>query len=715
MADSISASNAVDDARLAPKFTRCRTGCLRCRKRRRKCDERKPRCQNCIDKNFDCNYGMQVTFLPKNSITLSARELKSADSDHDRKENYGKIQFINEDPLAIDSLAGTSFEDSGLILRSDSPASSVSISSAPISPLHVSDRPRASIAEEREPSHPTSNPTVAPWALTNLISNPTPPVTLEPPVPQSTFSAKDEFAVRGLLALGTRSGSESVSASASAGTEHDIALGAASRSPPPLPANTPGRTIPGDEISPGFIDGILGISSTPVPAAHHPSALGFAVDAPGSSHGHNHGDSFIQNHSYNHSHEAGSTSRNPGSETWKMKLLQHYRYNVAPWLDICDLTHSFGITALQMAVSSEDRLLPALLALSEASVYSSRSHGVGPGPGRGFQAVHFDDTTTPLLSDHSTTNSLRQAHLPGLDEIDIQSDHIHKEMLLLRVLQELRELVSDVAQTWAKVNADVADSYRPLEMLAHSAYGIGQEAAMYWMFLRMDLGKSLANNIPLRIPLPSHPIPSLALLCRTENTHSRVGHYAQVLLWLCGKALTCYYRNQDEDHAPSSEPDSWLQVFDELTQWHYLRPQEFQPMVELGTDETSLNPESEFPMLLFTNGAGALCNQLYHTAMLYMLECKPRTALLGNQHSPVLSLLWHAQRVCGVALNNDRRQWWDPCLLASFLVAARHMTHESQRREIVNGFARVQALTGWGVGEYLTQLREEWAFLDGIE
>ncbi|KAL2838839.1 hypothetical protein BJX68DRAFT_272382 [Aspergillus pseudodeflectus] len=725
MADSISASNAENDARSAPKFTRCRTGCLRCRKRRRKCDERKPRCQNCIDKNFDCNYGMQVTFLPKNSITLSARELKSAEADHDRKESYGKIQFINEDPLAIDSLAGTSFEESGSILRSHSPASSVSVLSTPISPLQAPDRRRASSAEEREPSHSISTPTVAPWALTNLINNPTPPVTLEPPIPQSTFSAKDEFAVRGLLALGTLSGSESISASASAsasaGTDHDLALGAASRSPPPLPANTPGRTIPGDEISPGFIDGILGISSTPVPAsapqpaAHQPSTLGFDVEVHGHSHGHNQGNSYAQSYSYNNTHEAGGAGRNPSSETWKMKLLQHYRYNVAPWLDICDLTHSFGITALQMAVSAEDRLLPALLALSEASVYSSRSHGVGPGLGRGFQAVHFDDTTTPLLSDHIISNSRPHAHSPGPDGFDIHSNHLHTETVLLRVLQDLRELVSDVAQTWAKANADGADSYRPLELLAHSAYGIGLEAAMYWMFLRMELGKSLANNIPLGLPLPSHPIPSLVLLCRTENTHSRVGHYAQVLLWLCGKALTCYYRNQDEDHASSSESNSWLQVFDELTQWHYLRPQEFQPMVELGTDETSLNPESEFPMLLFTNGAGAMCNQLYHTAMLYMLECKPRTALIGNQHSPVLSPLWHAQRVCGVALNNDRRQWWDPCLLASFLVAARHMTHESQRREIVDGIARVQVLTGWGVGEYLKQLREEWAFLDGVE
>jgi hypothetical protein len=217
------------------------------------------------------------------------------------------------------------------------------------------------------------NPTVAPWALTNLISNPTPPVTLEPPIPQSTFSAKDEFAVRGLLALGTRSGSESISASASAsasaGTEHDLALGAASRSPPPLPANTPGRTIPGHEISPGFIDGILGISSTPVPAsapqpaAHHPSALGIDVDAPSSSHGHDHGNSFNQSHSYNHSHEVGSASGNPGSETWKMKLLQHYRYNVAPWVRSLCLAYSVHYRRPGAAEIISDRIASSISAI----------------------------------------------------------------------------------------------------------------------------------------------------------------------------------------------------------------------------------------------------------------------------------------------------------------------------------------------------------------
>jgi hypothetical protein len=208
---------------------------------------------------------------------------------------------------------------------------------------------------------------------------------------------------------------------------------------------------------------------------------------------------------------------------------------------------------------------------------------------------------------------------------------------------------------------------------------------------------------------------------RIENIHERVGHYAQFLLSLCGKALNIYHQQDAAPPHQAAGPDNWFQVFEKLSQWYYLRPQEFHPMVELNHDGgDALSAGSEFPLLLFTNGAAALCSQLYHTAMLHMIECKPRTAtaLLNqhqklNPHSPVLSPLWHAHRVCGIALNNDRAECWDPCLLASFLVAARRMTHESQQAEILHGFERIQTLTGWGVGEYLTALREEWSFLDG--
>ncbi|KAJ5580394.1 hypothetical protein N7450_006695 [Penicillium hetheringtonii] len=77
-----------------------------------------------------------------------------------------------------------------------------------------------------------------------------------------------------------------------------------------------------------------------------------------------------------------------------------------------------------------------------------------------------------------------------------------------------------------------------------------------------------------------------------------------------------------------------------------------------------------------------------------------------------MSPLLHAQRICSIALNNERRECWDPVLLASFLTAARRMTHESQQQEILRGFERIRRVTGWDASDFLHDLQEEWGLLD---
>ncbi|KAB8221424.1 hypothetical protein BDV33DRAFT_190411 [Aspergillus novoparasiticus] len=264
------------------------------------------------------------------------------------------------------------------------------------------------------------------------------------------------------------------------------------------------------------------------------------------------------------------TSTGIEPEARKLELLRHYRYHVATWLDICDLRHPFGINVIQMATSSE-KLLSAILALSESCIIQRR---------------------------HWNRAGLEQPTLRKSNQLD-QLDHDHPdftELIVLCLLEEIRGLVTDVPKAWIDwMNRDVPY----VNHLVQHAYSKDIESTAYWMFLRIDLGVALANDIPLRIPLPMLPIPSLSLLSRTED-------------------------------------------------------------------------------------------------------------------SPVLSPLWHAYRICGIALNNDTREGWDPCLLASLLLAAKHMTHESQQQEILQGFNHIREITGWDTGEYLSHLREEWSFLDGI-
>lgn len=157
-----------------------------------------------------------------------------------------------------------------------------------------------------------------------------------------------------------------------------------------------------------------------------------------------------------------------------------------------------------------------------------------------------------------------------------------------------------------------------------------------------------------------------------------------------------------------SSVERWRRLVDELAVWFSNRPPELQPMVELD------DAKSPFPIIFFTHGAGIFANQLYHTAMLLLLHNKPRTVRFTERVSPMASPLWHSQRICGMALNNDKAECWDLCLIASLQVAARHMTHQSQQIAILQGFGRIKSITGWNIDGCLDVLRKQWQVLDAF-
>lgn len=155
-----------------------------------------------------------------------------------------------------------------------------------------------------------------------------------------------------------------------------------------------------------------------------------------------------------------------------------------------------------------------------------------------------------------------------------------------------------------------------------------------------------------------------------------------------------------------------MDLMEELEQWYQERPQGFQPMMEIDLEDQATGQGQGFPVVLFAHGSGVFSNQVYHTAMLLLLHNRPRTAPTSGYHSTTMSPLWHAQRICSISINNERRECWDPVLLASFLTAARRMTHESQQHEIMRGFERIRKVTGWDASDFLHSLQEEWGFLE---
>ncbi|CAG8286076.1 unnamed protein product [Penicillium salamii] len=523
------------------RLTRCRTGCMRCRVRRRKCDEGKPRCRNCVDRNFQCQYGPQLTFLTKNAQTVQPSEVGTSSS-------YEAIRFIAEEPQNDSNL-----DEDAQTPRGDNQGA----------------QENASFTTE-----------VPSW---------------EPTDEQPTLSDKDESAVAGLLALGMN--------------ESPMDLSGFSVNNPPLPA---------------------------LPPAFSPHA------------------------------QEESTS------TEIQALLRHYRYEVASWLDICDLGQSFGINGLQLAMVSPS-VWNSILSLSETSFNQLRPHD----PSRG--------TFVRLRSD-----------VPA----DIT------QIALLSVLDRVRDWISNISATWA---SQAPCDQKLLSAVSSHAVGRDLNSAIYWLFVRFDLGVALATDIDMRVPLPP-AFPYLAEVDMVADPFEMVFYYAYRPLWLAARAIQFTHNEEVSQDRPPLHV--WMELVEELEQWYRERPQEFLPMLELDMDHQLAGPERSLPVVLFANGAGLFGNQLYHTAMLILLHNRPRTARIGDFHSAAMSPLWHAQRICSIALHNDRRECWDPCLLASFLMAARRMTHESQQRAVIQGFERIRTVTGWDTGGCLHTLKTEWCLLD---
>ncbi|KAJ5084921.1 hypothetical protein NUU61_009500 [Penicillium alfredii] len=595
------------------RLTRCRTGCMRCRIRRRKCkpsstrcpmctadsttgDEGKPSCRNCIDRNFQCQYGPQLTFLTKNAQSVQPSEVGSSSG------TYGAIRFVPEEPR----------KDRHEILQEPEEASP-----------SVADLAQQSSQEVSGPS--ANNPddvddgTVLPmWSPDERLSQ-----ALDAPLPATTFSDKDESAVAGLLALGT-------SMNESMGT--DLNLPDWAISPPSRPAPYAPETP--QSYSNSHRTPISQSLSQPIPLPCQDSATGI------------------------------------------QELLRHYRYEVAPWLDICDLGHSFGIHGLQLAMASQ-RCWVSILELAETSF--NQLHPRTPHPG-------------------ITKEYAYQEHL------DLQQGVT--AVALLHALDEVKTCISNVPRAWSP---ERQPNRELLNVLGAHVAGRDLNSGIYSLFVRLDLGAALVSDTNMNVPLPLSLLHSRGVNL-ADDPFGTTFYYAQRPLWFCARALQFIHT---EDGLPECPPlKTWIQLVDELDHWYRDRPPGFQPMLELEAGDHLGGPEQSFPVVLFANGAGVFGNQLYHTAMLLLLHSRPRTARLSDFQTAAMSPLWHAQRICGIALHNDRRECWDPCLLASFITAARRMTHEFQQVEILRGFQRILTVTGWDARECLESLRSEWCLHD---
>ncbi|KAI5462352.1 hypothetical protein BGZ63DRAFT_423615 [Mariannaea sp. PMI_226] len=605
----------MSDASSKTRLTRTRTGCFKCRVRRRKCDEGKPSCRRCIDGGFECQYGTRLSFLEKNAKT-------TGETDRVSKPTYGKLRFVvPESVIAQDSVRLQ--EDDGDDSK-DAPKESKAVAN-PTKKEHATTLQQESSNSQSQSQfegHPTelfsSPPNLLHIPLDNLAT------------PPSGGGRDYDLQHQG---------------------DYTVSLS------------------PSDAAYETALDGLLSLGNDhhvpPRVSSHTLQLENYLVEPPSSLH-HDLSPNIFANASKTNTSSFQNCIHLPQDR--EVQLLRHYRYNIAPWLDIGDPEQTFGLVIPPISIESMP-VLNSLLALASITLDQ-----------------HLDssfDTQLTALPDPEESSAIDMLHGALIFVFTVLCRHI---------------IVSPTS--WRSPSKNIAFGLLNSGIF-HERYP-SINLALSWMALRLELSVGLMNGSPVSIPdTISYSATSPMNLVSWESF--RYGHEP---ILLCAQVLNhCFgHCNPATPRVPghASTAQNWKSLTDSLHMWYTNRPQDFKSVWE--GDES----DQIFPLVLFTNGTAILANQLYHTSMLLLLQNRPRTLPKEHGRSVHVSPLWHAQRICAISLNNDLRTNWDFSLLASFYLAAKRMTYEPQQEAIIRGIDRIGSLTGWNVNALSAQLVQEW-------
>ncbi|KKA25687.1 hypothetical protein T310_0243 [Rasamsonia emersonii CBS 393.64] len=560
-----------------------------------RCDEAKPRCRNCIEKNFHCEYGPQVTFLTKNAHTVAPAEIQSSGASSARAV-YDVIrdltddllmQFVSEDPqkrYSLDAVESLSPSETGGTCSSQLDRGDPSDKATTTPVADGSDRSRVSREHssqnknQHQHQNQDQNPDLDPQERRdNLHYDTTTTTTTSIPLwipdtnedsvaekgpekghsdtqntPRTTshhyhsttaFSDRDEFAVRGLLALGTTGMMET---QAETRTQSSMMMGSQSShridSSSSAGNDRSGRGVyqqqqqqqqkqhkdqsQQEKANRSSRDN----SNFPLSPAPATTSTNLSNDLNSST-------------TTNNNNVTISQKR----ESRTLDLLRHYRYEVAPWLDICDLSHTFGITAVQIAMdttsatatatttttgtgfsistskANSNAILASLLVLSETSLNLLHDHAVavsGPGAhenrtsgsatGYGTLDPCSTGTVTDTLGndtllnpnnnndDYRSTAGLNTDPAINTDtDMTMTMDNNIATAVLLTALRKVQSFIADIPRFWrradatadatADAGADPGYNAKLMDALAmHASSGRRDIAsAVYWLFLRL--------------------------------------------------------------------------------------------------------------------------------------------------------------------------------------------------------------------------------------
>ncbi|KAF7929179.1 uncharacterized protein EAE98_005098 [Botrytis deweyae] len=704
------------------KQTRTRSGCLVCRRRRRKCDELRPECMNCHERGERCDWGMKITFRTDNATNIDSEHPSMREGSKRRARSFKIVDVTPqiEKGSRIDDHPQINLSHTHVAISYKSPYNNKSLGENLEPLVPVTDEPSMYHSQLRSesPSLNTPNSMVVSYPDDNssredndqymqvdasrrsessvyhrqashgqsysdedhCISNLEAEHMTSPNHDVSSDRTDPKGAAADLLALRYLQQSKSATA-----------VSQVSRPPPD------NRSILTDinqaqmlelEVFDNHQDGIF-LPGSEFQESHStlrdhliytarsncPTRVGTPdLQAPDFSFAER---SFSGNKGADLSSESAGHSRPPEITPQREYLLwKTWIDELAPWLDKFDnkrhFEHKIPIMARKIP-----HLKNSILALS---------------------ARQIEMKETSESSSESLALYQEAIHLL-LPELQSRDTAVIASCVILCVL----EMMSCSPKEWRRHLEGCANL---LEAVGINGFVGGVEEALFWCFARMDLCGALISQDITLIPVTrwASNVDFSSDVKLFRNRDNGFDTYANYAVFLCANCVA--YLKACKGWAPETQDSRWIELVNLLDDWYTVRPEEMKPILSISLNESEIH--RPFPTVLYGNGPAVSGNQLYHTAMLLMLQERPDRLQVQRRQK---SIFWHARQICAISESNTHHGAWTNSIQPLW-IAGKVMSHPSEHRAILDILKRIEQETGWVTSWRREDLKAWWGDYD---
>lgn len=224
---------------------------------------------------------------------------------------------------------------------------------------------------------------------------------------------------------------------------------------------------------------------------------------------------------------------------------------------------------------------------------------------------------------------------------------------------------------------------------------MGLIKASFWNYARIDTWAAYGAGTVTMLPTDkwfNNPETVLSRSCYDEDQHARIA------IWLLARANNLIHAEPAVGHGTSIS----LQLQNDLSRWHDVRPPSASPIMEAESTDDIDNP---FLSILFASESSAIACMTWHAAQVLLLEFEAKV-----DSSPRTSRIQrHARVVCGIVETQKASSSILIEAIHPLWICGRYLSQKAERFAILELLAQVERVIGWKTAWRAAGLHDYWS------